>query len=51
MGSNADESIAVLTSDPQATVKINVEISGEFPSRVSNQIKRATSENAKRVGV
>jgi hypothetical protein len=43
----ADEIISVLASDSQATVKVSVEISAEFPKGVTDQIKRAVSENAK----
>jgi hypothetical protein len=41
-----EEIIGVLASDPQATVHVRVEISAEFPESVSDQIKRAVSENA-----
>lgn len=43
----ADEIIALLNSDPNASVKINVEISADFPDGATDQIKRAVSENAK----
>jgi hypothetical protein len=42
----AEEIIAVLASDPNATVKVSVEISAEYPHGASDQIKRAVSENA-----
>jgi predicted AAA+ superfamily ATPase len=42
----AEEIIAVLASDPNATVKISVEISAEYPHGASDQIKRAVAENA-----
>lgn len=42
----ADEIIGVLASDPQASVKIRLEINADFPEGVSDQIKRAVSENA-----
>ena len=42
----AEEIISVLTSDSQATVKVSVEITADFPEGVSDQIKRAVSENA-----
>ena len=42
----ADEIIALLVSDPGATVNINVEIHAEFPNGVPAHIKRAVSENA-----
>lgn len=43
----ADEIIAVLATDPNAEVKITVEIQVNFPNGVSDQTKRAVSENAK----
>lgn len=42
----ADEIISVLASDSQAKVKVSVEITADFPEGVSDQIKRAISENA-----
>jgi len=42
----AEEIIAVLASDPNATVKISVEISAEYAHGASDQIKRAVAENA-----
>jgi predicted AAA+ superfamily ATPase len=42
----AEEIIAVLSSDPNATVKVTVEIAADFPDGASDQIKRAVSENA-----
>lgn len=42
----ADEIINLLTSDPHATVNVTVEINAEFPKGVSDEIKRAISENA-----
>lgn len=46
----ADEIIAVLASDPQAKVTVTIEITAEFPNGVSDQIKRAVSENAQQLG-
>jgi uncharacterized protein len=46
----ADEIIAVLAGDPQATVTVTVEITAEFPTGASDQIKRAVSENAQQLG-
>jgi predicted AAA+ superfamily ATPase len=46
----AEEIISVLAADPQATVTISVEINADFPSGVSDQIKRAVSENAGSLG-
>jgi hypothetical protein len=42
----AEEIIGVPASDPQGTVKVRVEINAVFPDGVSDQIKRAVSENA-----
>jgi len=47
----ADEIVAVLRSDPSATVKLVVEISAEFPEGVSDAVKRAVSENARTLGL
>ena len=46
----AEEIIAVLGNDPNATVKVTVEISSDFPEGASDQIKRAVSENANSLG-
>jgi len=46
----AEEIIAVLSSDPNAIVKVTVEISAEFPEGASDQVKRAVSENASSLG-
>ena len=46
----AKEIISLLSSDPNAAVKVTVEISAEFPDGVSEQIKRAVSENATNLG-
>lgn len=45
----AEEIVAVLASDPTATLRITLEISGEFPAGVSEQVHRAVSENAKQL--
>ncbi len=42
----AEEVIELLTSDPNATVRITLEIDAEFPRGASDTIKRAVSENA-----
>ncbi len=47
----AEEIINNLASDSQATLKITLEINAEFPNGVSDQIKRAVSENAKSLGL
>jgi predicted AAA+ superfamily ATPase len=46
MGQLAEEVISVLCSDPNANVRVTVEISADFPHGVSDQIKRAVTENA-----
>lgn len=46
----AEEIIAVLAADPNAEVNITVEIQVNFPSGVSDQAKRAVTENAKTLG-
>lgn len=46
----AEEIISVLASDSQATVKVSVEITADYPGGVSDQIKRAVSENAATLG-
>ncbi len=43
----AEEIISNLASDPQAELKITVEINAHFPNGATDQIKRAVSENAK----
>jgi hypothetical protein len=46
----AEEIVSVLASDPNATLKITLEIDAQFPDGVSDQIKRAVSENADSLG-
>ncbi|MBT6179725.1 MAG: ATP-binding protein, partial [Deltaproteobacteria bacterium] len=46
----AEEIIAVLAADPDADVKITMEIQVGFPSGASDQTKRAVTENAKTLG-
>jgi uncharacterized protein len=43
----ADEILSVLSSDPNASVRLVVEISAEFPGGVSDNVRRAVSENAR----
>jgi hypothetical protein len=43
----ADEIVSVLGSDPNASVKVVVEISAEFPEGAKDTVKRAVSENAR----
>jgi hypothetical protein len=46
----AEEIIGLLASDPQATVRVSVEIGADFPAGVTDQLKRAVSENATSLG-
>jgi predicted AAA+ superfamily ATPase len=46
----ADEVIALLASDPNATVRITPEIDAEFAKGVNDTIKRGVSENATSLG-
>jgi len=46
----AEEIIAVLAADPNAEVKVTLEIQVGFPSGASDQTKRAVTENAKTLG-
>jgi hypothetical protein len=47
----ADEIVSVLVSDPNASVKVIVEISAEFPDGAKDTIKRAVNENARSLGL
>jgi len=46
----ADEIVNLLASDPNATIRVTMEIAAEFPQGVSDAIKRAISENATSLG-
>lgn len=46
----AEEIIAVLAADPNATVRVTVEIEATFPAGPSDQTRRAVSENAAALG-
>ena len=46
----AEEVIALLASDPNATVRITLEIDADYPQGVSDTIKRGASENATSLG-
>jgi hypothetical protein len=46
----AEEIIAVLAADPNATVRVTLEIVAEFPAGASDQTRRAVSENASLLG-
>lgn len=47
----ADEIVSLLASDPNASVKVVLEISAEFPDGARDTIKRAVSENANSLGL
>ena len=47
----AEEIVAVLVSDPNATVRVIVEISADFPDGAKDTTKRAVSENARSLGL
>jgi uncharacterized protein len=47
----AEEIVSVLASDPNANVRITVEISAEFPQGATDTVKRAVSENARSLGL
>jgi uncharacterized protein len=46
----AEEIIATLAADPNADVKVSVEIQATFPDGAKDQTKRAVSENARTLG-
>ena len=46
----AEEVINLLCSDPNATVRVTLEISAEFPDGASDQTRRAVSENGTNLG-
>jgi predicted AAA+ superfamily ATPase len=46
----ADEIVSVLAADPNAEVKVSVEIQANFPNGAKDQTKRAVSENARTLG-
>lgn len=47
----ADEIVSLLASDPDASVRVVVEISATFPNGVKDPVKRAVSENANSLGL
>jgi hypothetical protein len=46
----AEEIISVLAADPNAEVKVTVEVHANFPSGASDQTKRTITENARTLG-
>jgi len=47
----AEEIVSLLASDPNATVRLSVEIAADFPDGASESMKRAVSENARGLGI
>ena len=47
----SEEIVSALCSDPNASVRLVVEISADFPDGVSDAVKRTVSENAKSLGL
>ena len=47
----SEEIVSVLCSDPNASVRLIVEISAEFPDGASETVKRAVTENANSLGL
>ena len=47
----AEEIVSVLASDPNATVRLTLEIAADFPEGASESMKRAVSENARSLGI
>jgi predicted AAA+ superfamily ATPase len=50
MAEVADEIISLLTSDPDAELRITLDISSNFPDGAPDNIRRAVSENANQLG-
>ena len=46
-----EEIVSLLASDPNATVRVAVEISADFPDGASDSMRRAVSENARSLGI
>jgi len=47
----AEEIISVLAADPNAEIKVRVEIEADFLNGASDQVKRTVSENARALGL
>ena len=47
----AEEIIEVLSSDPNATVKVVLEVLADFPAGANDTVKRAVLENARSLGL
>lgn len=46
----SEKIIALLASEPNASLSVTLEIDADFPNGASGQVKRAVSENAKALG-
>ena len=46
----ADEIVSLLAADPNATIRVTLEIAAEFPSGAGDAIRRGVSENATSLG-
>jgi predicted AAA+ superfamily ATPase len=46
----AEEVVSLLASDPNATIRVTVEITADFPTGAGDAIKRSVSENATSLG-
>ena len=46
----AEEVIELLNTDPNANIRVTLEIDAEFPQGASDTIKRGVSENAANLG-
>jgi hypothetical protein len=46
----AEEAITLLAADPDAAVRVTVEVAAEFPSGAGDSLRRAVSENAASLG-
>ena len=46
----AYEIVSLLASDPNASIRVTVEITADFPSGAGDAIKRSVSENATSLG-
>ncbi len=47
----AEEVIQILVQDPNASIKVTLEVSAQFPNGVEDGIKRAITENCKTLGL
>ncbi|MDB5311962.1 MAG: hypothetical protein JWO38_6164 [Gemmataceae bacterium] len=46
----AEEVVSLLAADPNATVRVTIEIAADFPAGVGDATRRAVSENATSLG-